>query len=115
MAFIIQYMNIIKDNQTFIDSKLFWYLFFSQLKRSNITSSASSLIMISMVSLFKRITYSSSLSMEEVKLFAIVNWIYHASGFLRLTIMSFKYGLFLLGYSWPDSVLFLSLLLSNSI
>ena len=43
------------------------------LKISSITSSASSLIMISMISLFECITRSSSLSIEAIKLFAIVN------------------------------------------
>ena len=49
-----------------------------------------------MLSLFECITCSSSLSMEEVKLFAIVNWIFHVSDFLRLFTMSVKYGLTLL-------------------
>ena len=83
----------------------FWYLFLSELKSSFITSSASSLIMISVLSLFEWITHSSSLSMEEIKLFAIVNWIFHVSDFLRLFMMSFKYGLILLRYSSTDSVL----------
>ena len=70
--------------------------------------------MISMVSLFECITRSSSLSKEEIKLFAIVNRIFHLSDFLRLVIMSFKYGLILLRYSLTDNVLFSSLLLSYS-
>ena len=57
----------------FIDSKLFWCLFFSELKSSFITSSASSLIMIFMLSFFECITRSSSLPMKEIKLFAIAN------------------------------------------
>ena len=48
--------------------------------------------MIYILSLFKRITRSPSLYMKEIKLFAIVNQIFHASDFLRLFIMSFKYG-----------------------
>ena len=48
-------------------------LFLSDLKSSSITSSASSLIMISMLSVFECITRSSLLSIEEIKLFAIVN------------------------------------------
>ena len=70
--------------------------------------------MISMVSLFECITRSSSLSKEEIKLFAIVNRIFHLSDFLRIVIMSFKYGLILLRYSLTDNVLFSSLLLSYS-
>ena len=57
----------------FIDSKLFCYLFLSESKISFITSYSSSLIMISMLSPFKCITRSSSLSIEKIKLFAIVN------------------------------------------
>ena len=56
-----------------------------------ITSSAASLIIISMLSLLECITYSSSLSMEEIKLFSVVHWI--LSDLLRLFVMSFKYGL----------------------
>ena len=51
---------------------------------------------------------------NKVKLITFVNWIFHASGVLRL-FMSFKYGLILLRYSSTDSVLFLSPLLSHSI
>ena len=70
--------------------------------------------MISMLSLLECITRSSSLSMEEIKLTAIVNPI-HVSDFLRLFMVSFKYGLILLRYSSTDSVLFLLLLFSYSI
>ena len=62
-----------------MDYKLFWYLFLSALNNFSITSSASSLIMISMLSLFECITRSSSWSLEEIKLFAIANWIFHVS------------------------------------
>ena len=71
--------------------------------------------MTSILSLFECITCSSSLSMEETKLFAIVNWIFHASDFFRLIMMSSKYDLILLRYSSTNSVLFLSRLLSYSI
>ena len=47
--------------------------FLSDLKSSFITSSASSLIMISMLSLFECIICSPSSSLEQVKLIAIVN------------------------------------------
>ena len=46
---------------------------FCESKISFITSSASSLIVISMLSIFEFITRSSSLSIEEIKLFVIVN------------------------------------------
>ena len=58
------------------------------------------------LSLFERTTHSSSLSVEEIKLFNIANWIFYVSYFLRLFIMSFKYGLILLRYSCTDIVLY---------
>ena len=64
-----------------------------------------------MLSLFGCIKRSSSLSMEEIKLFTIAYCIFHVSDILRLFIMSFKYGLILLRYYLTDSVLFLSTLL----
>ena len=57
------------------------------------------LTIISMLSLFECITCSSSLSIDEIKLFAIANRIFHVSHFSRLFIASFKYGLILLRYS----------------
>ena len=68
-----------------------------------------------MLSSFECITCSLSLSMEEIKLFAIGNWIVHLSDFLRRFMMFFKYGLILVRYSSTDSVLLLSPLLSYSI
>ena len=67
----------------FISAKLLWYLVLSESK-SSITSSASSIIMISILSLFECITRSSSLSIKKIKLFAVANWIFHVSDFLRL-------------------------------
>ena len=55
------------------------------------------------------ITHSLSLSLEELKLIAVVNWILHVSGFLKSFLMSFKYGLILSRYSSFDCVLFISL------
>ena len=78
--------------------------FWSDLESSSLTSSASSLIMISILSLFDCITWSSSLPSEEIKLVAIVNWIFHVSGILRSFMISFKYRLILLRYSSTDSV-----------
>ena len=51
---------------------------------------------------------SLSLSIEGIKLFVTVNWIFHLSDFLRLFMISFRYGLILLRYSSTNSVLFLS-------
>ena len=68
-----------------------------------------------MLSLFECITRFSLLTLEGIKLIAIVNSIFHVSDFLRLFMMSFKCGLILLRYSSIDSVLFLSPLPSYSI
>ena len=51
------------------------------------------LIMISMWSLFQCMTSSLSLSLEEIKLIPIVNWIFLVSVFFKLFMMYFKYGL----------------------
>ena len=67
------------------------------------------------VTTFECITHSSSLSVEEIKVIAITNWIFYVSDFLRLFIVPFKYGLISLRYSSTDGPLFLSLLLSYSI
>ena len=92
-----------------------WNHYLSSMNESKsyfVTSFASSLIMISMLSHFEYIARSSSLSIEEIKLIVTVSWILHVSDFLRLFMMSFKYGLILLRYSVSNSVLFLSPLLS---
>ena len=57
-----------------------------------------------MLSLFEYITHSSLLAMKEIKLFTIVNWLFHVSDFLRLFMMPFKYGIILLKNSATDSV-----------
>ena len=53
-----------------------WYFSVSGLRSSSVTSLALLLIMISTLSLFECITHSSSLSLEEIKLIAIVNWFF---------------------------------------
>ena len=58
---------------------------------------------------------SSSVSLEKIKLIAIVNRIFHVSDFLRLLMVSFKYGLISSWYYLIDRILFLSPLLSYSI
>ena len=68
-----------------------------------------------MLSLFECISRPSSLSIEEITLFAIANLMFHLLDFLKLFMMSFKYGLFLLRRFSTDYALFLSLLLSYSI
>ena len=90
------YNTIIEHNQRKIHYPLlilifFWNLYSSESKSSFLTLHASSFIMISMLVLFECITRSSSLSIE-IKLFAIVKWIFNMSDFWRLFIMSFKYG-----------------------
>ena len=85
-------------------SNPFWYLDRSDWKSSCITSSALSLIIISMLSPFECMTHSSSLSLDDIKLIVIVYWIFHISDFLR-PFRSFKYDLILLRYSSTDNVL----------
>ena len=63
-----------------------------------------------MLSIFECMTHSPSLFIEGI--FAIVNWIFHVFDFLRLFLMSVKYGLILLRYSSNDNVLSLWPLLS---
>ena len=74
----------------FIDvSNSIWYLEKIYWKSSDITSSALSLIIISMLSLFEYTTLSS-LSLEDIKLMAIINWIFYVSDFLRWFMIYFK-------------------------
>ena len=68
--------------------------------------------MISMLSLFECITRSLSDPLEDIKLIAIANWIFHVSDVLGLFAMSFKYGLISSRYYLIDGVLVLSSLLS---
>ena len=69
-----------------------------------------------MLSHFECITHSSSLSsLEEIKLIAIVNWVFYMADFSRSFMMSFKYGLSLSSYSSTVSVLFPSQVLLYSI
>ena len=51
--------------------------------------------MTAMSLFFECITCSSSLSLEEIKLIAIVNCNSHVLDFLRSFMISFKYGLIL--------------------
>ena len=82
MTFIIQLMNIIEDKiTTFHWFEIILISIFKWMKSSFTTWSASPLITISM---FEYITRSSSLSMEEIYLFAIVNWIFHVSCLLNM-------------------------------
>ena len=99
-------MNIIKDKLTTLHQFqiILIFIFERILKKKFITSSTLSLIMISMLSLFECITGSSSLSLEERKIIAIVYWIFHVSNFLRLFLMSFKYSVILLKSSSIHSV-----------
>ena len=77
-----------------------------------VTSFGLPLIIITILSFCECITLSLPLSLEKIKLIAIVNGIFHVSFFLRLLMMSFKYGLILLTYCSTDSVVFLSPILS---
>ena len=67
--------------------------------------------MTSTLSLFECITRSPSLSLEDIKLTAIFDWIFQISYFLRSFMTYFKCSLILLRYSSNDGVLFLPPLL----
>ena len=104
-------MNILEDKLNTFNRffQIILILLRSDLKISSKTSSALSLIIMSMLSIFEWITRSSSLSLEEIKLIGIVNCIFHVSDNLKLfMISSSKYGLISLRYSSAYSVLFLS-------
>ena len=64
-----------------------------------------------MLLLFECITCSSSMSLEEINVVPIVNYIFHLPDFLRLFMMSFKDGLISFRHSLIDSALLLSPLL----
>ena len=87
-------------------SNLIWYLGKSDWRCSSITSSSLSLIVIFTLLLFECIIRSSSLTLEERNLIAIVNCIFHVSEFFRSSMISFKYGLILLKYFSNDSFYF---------
>ena len=141
MGFVVAFSFFIQSTESIYDPPRFgcilWYLWYSKWtwletnwlplilnyfeiyflvnQKVLITSSASSLIMISILSISESITCSASLSMEEINLFAIVNWIFHVPDFLRLFVMPFKCRLILLRCSSADTFLFLSALPSYSI
>ena len=110
-------LNISRTKRAFKMKWKAFYIIFHQLSvaKNSLKREIVPLIMTSMLSIFDCIKYSSSLSMEEIELFAIVNWISHVSDFLRIFMDSFKQGLILLRYSSTDIVLFRSLSLSYSI
>ena len=64
-----------------------WYLLLSESKNFLIASSASSFIMVSMLSLFECIICCWSLSNGEIKLIAIFSWVFIVSEFLTLLMM----------------------------
>ena len=58
-----------------------------------------------LLSLFDCIIRSSSLwNLQEIKLIANINWIFHEWDFMIWYMICFKYGLILLRYSLTDSV-----------
>ena len=67
------------------------------------------LITMSMLSLFECIKRSLSVFLEDIKLIAIVDWVFHVSNFWRLFLIILRYGLILFRYSSIDNVLILSL------
>ena len=72
-------------------------------------------MIISMLPLFECITHSPAVSLEEIKLITIFNWIFYMSNLLRSFMIFFKCGLISSRYSWISTILFFSPLLSYSI
>ena len=89
-----------------------WYLKRGDPKSLLTTSFALSYDTNFILLLFECITHSSSSSLEEIKVIAIVNWMFYVYDFGRLIIMFLKYSLILSNYSFTDRFLFLSPLLS---
>ena len=79
-------MKIIEENLTTVHRFQTILSFLNDLKRSFITSSTPSLIMISMLLPLECITRSSSLCLEEIKLIAIATWSFHGSGETKVNI-----------------------------
>ena len=117
MTFLKQKINLIKDELTaFYWLQVILISIFERIKKMFYNVLKCCIINRDfMLSLFKCITCTSLLSTEEIKLIAIVSWIFYVSDILRLFMISFIYGLLWLRYSSADSVLFLSPLLSHSI
>ena len=87
-------MNVIEVKLTTFHQGFFWYLLEFDLRISYITSSASSLFVISMLSLFECITHSSLLPyLEEIKFIFIADWIFHVSDILKLFMKYFNHDL----------------------
>ena len=91
----------ILPSTTFDWFQIIWISILSESKSYLITSFASSLIMISTFSFFECIAPSASLSIKEIKITAIVSWIFHVPDFLRLFVMPFKHGII----SWSNDLM----------
>ena len=71
-------------------SNSIWYLERSSSRSYLVTSFTLSYVITFVLSLFQCITCSSSVSLEEIKLTAIVNWTVHVPDFWRSFIIPFK-------------------------
>ena len=92
MVFVAHQFNWIKNKLTSFHW-FFWITLISWTKwlKKFINNSISIIIRcIFYITLFECITRSSSASFEEIKLIAIVNWIFHASDFWRSIIITLK-------------------------
>ena len=92
------------------DSDLFYHIC-STINEHDEIWNCYPLITMSMLSLFECIKRSLSVFSEDIKLIAIVDWVFHVSNFWRLFSILLSYGLILFRYSSIDNVLILSLLL----
>lgn len=106
ITFLMQQINTMKDKTTtfhwcsqrdMMSSKKWFKKFFSKL--------ICLLIIISVLSLSEWITRSSSTYLEEIQLTVIANWIFLVWFYLRLFMVSFKFGLISSMYSLIDSLI----------
>ena len=95
LTLTIKKMNTIKDKIAILNWCFQLNLIFRKkwLEMFFYNPSALSLIIISMLSLFKCMTCFLSVSFPAIKLIAIFNWVFEVSDFLRLFMTSFKCGL----------------------
>ena len=109
MTFTMQQIYGIKDKITTFS--LMFLTHFDIYKKNASTSSLIISFAYFFVITLECIRCSTSASLEEIKLTAIVNWIFHVLDFLK-SFITFKYSLISSRYSFIDRVLFLSPLLS---
>ena len=101
MSFVVQLMNTIKYEMT----TFYWPFQPNLISRKNWLKN---LFYNFIFFIINHHFYFIALQMQDMQLIAIIKWISPVSDFLRLFMISFKYGWVLLTFSSINSVLFLS-------